>query len=95
MGIVDTGLLSDHPDIRPRLIDAVDFTGEGVEDENGHGTKVGLLLLHQAPDALVISVKALGRTEKLAELHLIQASKWIAQDERIDIVSLSAGIYKP
>jgi subtilisin family serine protease len=94
IAIVDTGLLSRHPDIKPRLIDQVDFTGEGVEDENGHGTKVALITLATAPDASLISVKALARNGSSSPEILLRALEWVAQDSRFNTVNVSAGIYR-
>jgi hypothetical protein len=89
--VIDTGLLSKHPVIRARLIDAVDFTGEGVEDENGHGTMVALILLRAVPDASLIDVKALKRDGTSSAEDLLKALRWV----RITVVNLSAGVYRP
>jgi len=47
--ILDTGLLSHHPMLRGKIVNAVDFTGEGSEDLHGHGTVVALIALAMAP----------------------------------------------
>ncbi len=61
--ILDTGLLSEHPLINGRVAEEVDFTGEGPEDGNGHGTAVAIRIT--IPDipryANVKVVKANGR----------------------------------
>lgn len=41
--VVDTGLMSHHPWINQILHESTDFTGEGTEDRNGHGTYIALL----------------------------------------------------
>jgi Subtilase family len=92
--VIDTGLLSKHPVVRARMIEAVDFTGEGAEDENGHGTLVALLLLRQAPDTLLINVKALKRDGRSRPQDLLKALRWVRQDKRKLVVNLSAGIYR-
>jgi subtilisin family serine protease len=92
--VIDTGLLSKHPVIRARLVDAVDFTGEGIEDENGHGSLVALLLLLQAPDASLISVKALRRDGKSRIGDLLEALDWVRKDKRARAVNLSAGVVR-
>ena len=40
IAVLDTGLDLEHPDFAGRIADTADFTGEGVEDVNGHGTHV-------------------------------------------------------
>jgi subtilisin family serine protease len=36
--VLDTGITQNHPDLQGVLLDARDFTGEGVQDRVGHGT---------------------------------------------------------
>ena len=38
VAILDTGIDTDHPDLKDAIIDTEDFTGDGIEDLNGHGT---------------------------------------------------------
>ncbi len=40
VGIVDTGIDPNHPDLAGRIAQMKDFTGEGPSDNNGHGTHV-------------------------------------------------------
>ena len=93
--VLDTGLLSRHPAIQRRLIDRVDFTGEGAEDEHGHGTVVALLLLAAAPDTSLISVKALGRSGRAAPEKLLEAFAWLEREQRVQVVNVSAGVTRP
>lgn len=95
VAVIDTGLFSKHPVIRARMIEAVDFTGEGAEDENGHGTMVALELLRQSPDASLIGVKALKRDGSSRAGDLLKALSWVREDKRIRVVNLSAGVYRP
>lgn len=37
MYILDTGVFAGHSDFENRVIKSVDFTGEGIGDNNGHG----------------------------------------------------------
>jgi len=45
IGIIDSGVQSDHPQIKGLVIAQQDFTGEGLEDATGHGTKMVLSFL--------------------------------------------------
>ena len=38
VAILDTGIDRDHPEFVGAIADTIDFTGEGLEDGNGHGT---------------------------------------------------------
>lgn len=93
--IVDTGLLTKHPDIRARLVDAVDFTGEGLEDEHGHGTIVALLFLVGMPQATLVSVKVLGRQARSDPSRLLEAFRWLKRNERVRLINLSGGVTRP
>lgn len=95
LAIVDTGLLSKHPDIRARIVDAVDFTGEGREDEHGHGTLVALLFLMKMPETGLVSVKVLGRSGESAAERLLEAFRWLKQDDRVRLINVSAGVTRP
>ncbi len=46
VGVIDSGVRKDHPQIGNSVGAMRDFTGEGLGDSFGHGTKVILSLLH-------------------------------------------------
>jgi subtilisin family serine protease len=94
VAVVDTGLLSHHPDIRTRLVQAVDFTGEGPEDEVGHGTKVALLLAAYDPGVQFVSVKVLGTGVNSAD-WLIRGIDWVGGSSLVRLANISAGVYRP
>lgn len=99
LAIVDSGLLTAHPWIAARLIESVDFTGEGVEDFNGHGTLVALLALLQTPETKLINVKIVDASGEGTETSLVEALKWCAKvaKKRSDLfftANLSLGIYR-
>lgn len=97
--VFDTGVMHGHPVIAACLERSVDFTGEGTEDLNGHGSVVALQLCSLADDMLRLwSVKVVrgdGRGEPQA---VIRAFDWLASssklcpDDRI-VGNLSLGVY--
>lgn len=70
--VVDTGVLIEHPTLRNRVSRCLDLTGEGNEDQHGHGTSVAAIAAAVATGADVISVKAIGRTG-VADIALLVA----------------------
>jgi Tfp pilus assembly protein PilF len=57
-----------------------DFTGEGVEDEHGHGTLVALLLLRtleQVVEPRFLNLKCVGRGDNGQVSHLVAALQWL------------------
>lgn len=38
VAVLDTGVDTDHPDLKDAIVETYDFTGQGIEDGNGHGT---------------------------------------------------------
>ncbi|WP_456430781.1 S8 family peptidase [Thermosulfuriphilus sp.] len=94
VAVLDTGLLIDHPWIRATLEDSVDFTGEGIDDLNGHGTIVALLLLAVAPRSRLFNVKVVRATGRGKEENLIKGIRW-AVNRRIQTINISLGVYHP
>lgn len=95
--ILDTGLLRHHPYIRNRIVGEVDFTGEGPEDENGHGTLVTLLTLAEVPTKAILNVKIMNAKGFGEERWLIQGldwvSEWARKNRRRTIANISAGVF--
>lgn len=92
VAIIDTGVLADHPWIRPRLQESVDFTGEGPEDMNGHGTSCCLIFIAGAPESRLISFKALDQSGH-GEREWLIAALGVAATRGVRIVSMSCGMY--
>lgn len=92
VAVLDTGVLSHHPLLEDRIIDAVDFTGEGTEDLSGHGTIVALILC-QAPGTQILNVKILDRDKCGQEDDVIAGLEWAAT-HNATWVNLSAGIVR-
>lgn len=97
--IIDSGVLQGHPTISNALQENVDFTGEGPDDLNGHGTIVTLLFLMEAPNAKILNVKAVGATGEGERQQLIDAVNWCAgwcrQTGQALVVNMSCGCYTP
>lgn len=93
VAIIDTGMALNHPWIKRSIKDSVDFTGEGVEDQNGHGTMVTLLLLMTAPDAGLFNVKVMDSEGLGSEENLIEGIKWSA-GKGANVINLSVGVYR-
>lgn len=97
IAFIDSGMLTEHPAIRPRLRHSVDLTGEGPEDLNGHGTLVALLALAVSPDPALVNVKVLDRFGRGKMSWLAKGLEWCtanAERYNIRVVNLSAGIYQ-
>jgi len=43
MGFIDTGVDQDHPQLKGLIAHYRDFTGEGLDDDHGHGTRAVLV----------------------------------------------------
>lgn len=73
VGLVDTGLDKEHPDLRGQIISCENFTDETDDDEVGHGTAVAGIICGtgkasdeafkgMAPDAKLIMYKLFGKS---------------------------------
>jgi hypothetical protein len=101
MAIVDSGFMYDHPFLKG-CVDAdysVDFTGEGLEDLNGHGTLCALMTTNGGKLKFRwLNVKVIGQDGLGSEKNLLKALKWLTAyslrhpDEHLNI-SLSVGVY--
>ncbi|MBE0447037.1 MAG: S8 family peptidase [Actinobacteria bacterium] len=101
LAIIDTGIDGTHPDFADRVVAIRDFTLEGFKDGNGHGSHVagiaagsgaysGGRFIGIAPDALIISGKALKSNGSGRMSDVMAAIEW-AVDLSADIVNLSIG----
>ena len=96
VAVVDTGMVLDHPWIKPLILKSKDFTGEGIEDLNGHGTLVTLLLIagmrNWVPFRL-LNAKVLRSNAKGSEENIIKGIRWSVEEEA-DMINLSVGVYR-
>jgi tetratricopeptide (TPR) repeat protein len=94
VGILDTGMLLDHPAIEKRLISSVNLsTDNDTTDHNGHGTMMTLILLAslryqvELYNLKVLNANRGGKTDKL-----IEAIEWCIKN-KVDIINVSAGYF--
>ena len=101
VAILDTGVLAGHPLLRDCLHEVVDFTGEGGEDRNGHGTLVTLLarlMMPGVPRRKFVVLKCVGADGRGAQANLIRALGWMQAfnrrgTARIVTANISLGVY--
>jgi tetratricopeptide (TPR) repeat protein len=93
VAVIDSGIDTNHPQLRHLVVKQKDFTGEGLQDELGHGTRVALAAAYgtETRDKLapsILSAKVAHRTGKIYKTNVMEAIKWaIAED--VDIINLS------
>jgi serine protease len=86
IGILDTGVMLDHPDLQPNLLPGYDFIDNDTEpyDNAGHGTHVAGLaaangqVLGTAPEAKILPVRVLEGTSGGSAFTVAQGILWAA-----------------
>lgn len=99
VAVLDTGVDPDHPDLEAAIVASEDFTGDGIEDINGHGTHcagiVGARLDGEgfvgiAPRCELIIGKVLGNNGSGSFRGIAEGVDW-AVDQGAHIISMSLG----
>jgi serine protease AprX len=101
IAIVDTGIDLQHPDFEGRIADAVDFTGQGADDNNGHGTHVASVAAGSgaagdgryrgvAPGAMLIAAKVLRANGMGRQSDTMAGIEWAVRNGA-HVVNLSLG----
>lgn len=94
---LDTGVATGHPALRGTILAVKDFTGEGVEDENGHGTHIAGILVGQpneagfsgiAPKAKLLVGKVMDKNGRGASVDIARGINW-AVKSGAHIITLS------
>lgn len=99
VAVLDTGIDSDHPDLAAAIVNTKDFTGDGIEDANGHGTHCagviaarlnGVGFVGVAPKSELLVGKVLANNGSGAYSWITEGIYW-AVDNGADIISMSLG----
>jgi len=104
IAVIDTGVDSNHPDLKNKVVDQVSFiAGETPEDGFGHGTHVAGIIAGNgasykgvAPGASLMNVKVLDKYGWGTASSIMSGIEY-AVDNDADIISMSlwAGIWPP
>lgn len=71
---IDSGILLDHPMLSTQIVASSDYTGEGPQDDVGHGTLTAILsMLSQPFDVKIVNIKVIGRSGRGRREDLINA----------------------
>lgn len=104
VAVLDSGIKTDHPDLKDNILGCVDSTKRGIKkgcsDNNGHGTHVagiiaangsadGLGIYGVAPDASLLGIKVCRTTSCWGDD--IAEGIFYAADRQVNIVSMSLG----
>jgi len=101
IAILDTGIDPYHPDFAGRIVATADFTGEGLQDWDGHGTHVAGIAAGSgqaskgryrglSPQASLYIAKVLGREGAGLMSDVMAGIEWAVEQE-VDIINLSLG----
>lgn len=82
VGLIDSGVARDHPQIAGYLRACRDFTGDDPDDRLGHGTAVALQLLyakgHTSPRMAIVSAKVTDAQGRVHPQAVVEAIDWVA-----------------
>jgi hypothetical protein len=89
VGVIDVGFDLGNPEIAPNVVEALSFRADGdIETSDpSHGTAVAEIIVDVAPDVQLFLYNV------DTSLSLLNALDHIADQQEVDIVSMSLGIY--
>jgi len=101
VGIVDTGIDPDHPDLAGRIVQMKDFTGQGPNDNHGHGTHVAGIIggtgaasggkyKGVAPECVYYTAKVLRGDGSGSTSDVMAGVEWAVQ-QGVQVINLSLG----
>jgi subtilisin len=97
LGIIDSGLENDHPQLHNRVVEnvAVEMTDDGpivIPDEPrdlyGHGTACGAIIVGMAPEVELVSIRVLGADLRGKGTAFAAGLEW-AIEQGLDVCNLS------
>jgi len=104
IAILDSGINSNHPNLKKAITQVKDFTNQGLHDDYGHGTRVASIISGQgislggedgksdkmgiAPESRLIIGKVLDKNGDGTSESFIDGIKW-AISEKADIINIS------
>ena len=105
VGVLDTGIALEHPDLAPALLESRDFTRSpsGAYDAQGHGTHVsGIIAARRnahgivgvAPESMILMAKVLNDEGSGTSQDIVDGIRW-AVERGADILSMSLGSPEP
>jgi len=93
--VIDTGILTTHPDFSGRARHGVNYAGGGNTDQNGHGTHcagtVGGTTSGIAKHCTLVAVKVLGADGSGSLANVIAGVQYTANQNGISVGSMSLG----
>lgn len=103
VAVLDTGYDADHPDLADQVTATKDFTAEGIDDGQGHGTHVASTIAGSgatdasktgmAPESELLIGKVLGNYGGQTS-WIIAGMEWAVEQEA-DVVNMSLGSTQP
>lgn len=101
VGVIDTGIDTDHPDLKENLVGCLNFISsrKTCEDDNGHGTHVSGIIAARnnnlgvvgvAPEAKIYALKVLDRRGGGYLSDVIEGLDW-AVSNHLQVVNMSLG----
>ena len=82
IALIDTGATGDG------IVKSVSVIGQSVDDDNGHGTAMAKAILSAAPEAKILSIKALG-SDARGNVSDIYAAIEYAMEANVSVINLS------
>lgn len=99
VAVLDTGVDTDHPDLKGNIVGAISMIGEDGKDKNGHGTHCAGIVaalkndiggVGVAPKAKIYSIQVLGENGSGSIAASIQGVI-AATEANVDVISMSLG----